>query len=238
MASLGVNIDHIATLREQRKGMYPNLIDACTIIEQADADQITAHLREDRRHINDKDIQNIKSWNKLPLNMEMSINQEIVNIACNVKPVWCCLVPEKRQELTTEGGLDVLTLIEKLKSVCNQLKENSIKISLFLDPDIKQIEASSDLPVDAIEIHTGTFCNQIDQNKRQKEIEKIKKAGVQILKQNLAFHAGHGLNKPLLQELSSHIPEIKEYNIGHALICDAIFDGLFKTVSDYKKIIS
>lgn len=235
---LGVNIDHIATLREARKGIEPDPIKGALIAIEAGADQITLHLREDRRHIQDEDLFRLKCELKdtnIPINLEMAPTLEMQNIALEVIPNNITLVPEKRQEITTEGGLDVLSMEEYLKEYIKPLQKNGITVSLFIDPDIKQIESAYRIGANAIEIHTGEYANAYGKN-IEKELNKIKKAAVYGREKNLKVYAGHGLNYQNVVEIAK-IKEIEELNIGHSIIANAIFLGLYEAVKKMKEII-
>jgi len=241
---LGVNVDHIATLRNARGGIFPCPITAAKIAKKAGADGITAHLREDRRHIRDEDIFRLKNEVDLPLNFEMAATDEMVDIALKVSPNAVCLVPEKRQELTTEGGLDVIKNQEHLTRIIKKLKskENShkIRISIFVDPNLSQILAAKNVGADIIEIHTGKFCNlknQKQKSSQKAEFTKITKAANYAKELGLECHAGHGLDFKTAKKISS-IPQIIELNIGHFLIGESVFLGLEKAIKKMKKIIN
>ncbi len=239
MIKLGVNIDHVATLRQARKEGFPNPVQAALICEKAGADSITAHLREDRRHIQDKDIFELKKLLKTRLNFEMAACKEIVKIAVKVQPYSVCIVPEKRQEVTTEGGLDVFSQKKHLTEVVKKLKDAGIAVSMFIDPEIKQIQACADIKADAIEIHTGKYANLFKTNSKnsQKELKKIKQASVLASQHNLIFNAGHGLDYKNVSQIC-RIKNLNELNIGFAIIAQAVFDGLKKSVKDMKNILS
>ena len=224
---LGVNIDHVATLRNARGTSYPDPLRAAKIVKEAGADGITAHLREDRRHIVDQDIINLKEQNILPLNLEMAVTDEMQKIALNVLPNAVCLVPEKREERTTEGGLNVCKSISNLKSFIEPIKQKNIRVSLFIEPGEEQIDAAKNIGADIIELHTGQFC-ELFEKKDEDHIEVIKvleKAAKYAHTLGLEVHAGHGLTVKSVGHISK-IPEIKELNIGHAIISDSIFLGL------------
>lgn len=241
----GFNIDHIATLRNARGEGYPNLLKIAKEAITAGANQITAHLREDRRHIKDKDIFDLKEQISVDLNMEMAVTSEMTNIACKVKPHAVCLVPEKREELTTEGGLNVCKLKNNLISKIELLKSNSIKVVLFIDADIKQVEQSLRLPIDAVEFNTGRYANyfakleesQIVQNSYNKELDKIISMSKLVTKSRLEAHAGHGLNYSNVTNIAK-IKEIKEFNIGHFLISEAVSIGLSNSIKKMLRLIN
>ena len=231
---LGINIDHVATIRNARGGEHPNPLEIAKIAEKNNVDNITAHLREDRRHIKDKDIRNLLNELKIPLNFEMADTEEMVNFAIENLPYACCIVPEKREEITTEGGLNLIGNKSISQSIL-KLKKVGIYCSLFLDPDIKQIKLASELDVNAIEIHTGTYCNAIN-NKTKDELEKIKIAAKYAKSIGLDVHAGHGLNFTNVVEISK-IREITELNIGHFIIGEAISIGVESAIKKMRSII-
>ncbi|MCE3255457.1 MAG: pyridoxine 5-phosphate synthase [Rickettsiaceae bacterium] len=233
---LGVNIDHIATLRNARGGVHPCPILGAAIAKKAGADGITAHLREDRRHIRDEDIFRLKKEINLPLNFEMAATDEMVAIALKAKPNAVCLVPEKRQELTTEGGLDVIKNQTHLTKITKQLKAKKIRISLFIDADLKQILAAKKVGADIIELHTGKYCHLTGQAQKS-EFKKISEAAEYAEELELECHAGHGLDFKTAKKIAE-IPQIVELNIGHFLIGEAVFNGLGSSVKKMKKIIN
>ncbi|MGC9188625.1 MAG: pyridoxine 5'-phosphate synthase [Sulfurihydrogenibium sp.] len=236
---LGVNIDHIATLREARKTFEPDPVKGALIAIQAGADQITLHLREDRRHIQDEDLFRLKCELKdtnVPINLEMAPTLEMKNIALEALPNTVTLVPEKRQEITTEGGLDVVSLKDYLKEYIKELKEAGIKVSLFIDPDLEQVDASLEVGADAIEIHTGEYANSYGKN-TEKEIQRIKETAIYAKEKGLKVYAGHGLNYENVVNIAK-IKEIEELNIGHSIIANAIFLGLYEAVRKMKEIIT
>ena len=233
---LGVNIDHIATLRQARGTRYPSLIDAAKICESSGADSITLHLREDRRHIQDQDVEELKFSLTTKMNLEMAATDEMLEIATKILPEDCCLVPEKRQELTTEGGLDVLTQLGRIKEVCSELSTNNIKASLFIDPDNYQIEAAVECGAPIIEIHTGHYADASSAAEMQKELQKISEACAYAHSLGLQVNAGHGLtleNTKAIAEINS----VVELNIGHSIISRALFVGLGAATFEMKKLI-
>ncbi|MDG1956493.1 MAG: pyridoxine 5'-phosphate synthase [Candidatus Thioglobus sp.] len=233
---LGVNIDHIATLRQARGTRYPSLIDAAKICESSGADSITLHLREDRRHIQDQDVEELKFSLTTKMNLEMAATDEMLEIATKILPEDCCLVPEKRQELTTEGGLDVLSQLGRIKEVCSELSTNNIKASLFIDPDNYQIEAAVECGAPIIEIHTGHYADASSAAEMQKELQKISEACAYAHSLGLQVNAGHGLtleNTKAIAEINS----VVELNIGHSIISRALFVGLGAATSEMKKLI-
>jgi len=232
---LGVNIDHIATLRNARGGVEPNLVEAAKIILKEDIHALTMHLREDRRHIKDNDLIEIKRLGA-KINLEMAATDEIQNIALDIKPYSVCLVPEKRQEVTTEGGLDVKGQKEYLKEFIKPLKEKGIMVSLFIDPDKEQIEASKYVGADYIELHTGSFANAFNEGNWEEEFEKLKESALYAQSLGLNVNAGHGLNYENVY-LMRQIQGLKELNIGHSIISRAIFVGIKEAVLDMIELI-
>ena len=230
---LGVNIDHIATLRQARGTLYPEPVQAALLAEQAGADGITAHLREDRRHMQDRDMFLLKEMIHTRLNFEMAVTDEMLTIATKVRPYACCLVPEKREELTTEGGLDVFSSLDKIRYACQHLAEADIEVSLFIDPDEQQIDASVSAGASVIELHTGRYADAKNRQQQVTELERIQKAARYAHSAGLQVNAGHGLNLYNVEAICQ-IPEIVELNIGHALIAQAVFCGFAKAVSDMK----
>ena len=234
---LGVNIDHVATVRNARGEKYPSPLRASILAEKYGADSITIHLREDRRHINDNDLKSINSKLKIPLNLEIAATNEMLKIALRHKPPFICIVPEKRKEITTEGGLNLNFNKIFLKKIIYKLKRNKSRVSLFIEPNQSDVKKAKLLNADCIEIHTGRFCNLVNQNKNFKnELNKIKKAVVLGNKIGLEVHAGHGLTYKSARILSK-TKGIKEFNIGHFLIGDSIFVGLANSIKQFKKII-
>lgn len=231
---LGVNIDHVATLRKSRGTRFPDPIQAALIAEQAGANSITAHLREDRRHIQDRDIYLLQEMLHTRLNLEMAATDEMLAIATNIKPSSCCLVPEKRAELTTEGGLDVATNTSLISATCQTLTESGIVVSLFINPDLKQIDAVAKIGGKVIELHTGNFADAKNTDQKKTELIRIQKAAKYAYDIGLQVNAGHGLHFHNVTNICS-IKQITELNIGHSIIAQAIFCGLAKTVADLKK---
>ncbi len=230
---LGVNIDHVATLRNARGTDYPSPLDTAFVAERAGADGITIHLREDRRHINDQDVRNIVSNIHTRLNLELAITNEMLDIACNVKPVSCCLVPEKREELTTEGGLDVAGHFSRLQQACSTLSAAGIVISPFIDPDKEQIDAVKEAGATMLELHTGCYADANDEAQQQHELERIAEAANYADSLGLQVNAGHGLHYFNVEAVAK-IPEIVELNIGHSIIARAVISGLDAAVRDMK----
>lgn len=236
MIRLGVNIDHVATLRNARGGIEPEPVIAAGIVEKSGADSIVAHLREDRRHIKDEDILLIKKTINTRLNLEMSINQDIVDKALEVVPFQATLVPEKREELTTEGGLDIIKYFSKINDVVAELKKKDIIVSLFLDPDQKQIEQGIKTGAQMIEIHTGHYANLYNTSGYKAELEKIKKAVVVSEKIGFELAVGHGLNYQNIFHIAG-IEEVIEFNIGHSIMSRAVFIGLPAAVREMRNAI-
>ncbi|MDC0158594.1 pyridoxine 5'-phosphate synthase [Rhodospirillaceae bacterium] len=233
---LGVNIDHVATVRNARGGDAPDPIRAALIAQNAGADGITAHLREDRRHIKDKDVERLMAEIELPLNFEMAATNEMKDIAIRLKPNAVCIVPEKRMEITTEGGLDLISQFDRLKSICDQLNDNGLRISLFIEPDLKQIEAAVKLKVPVIELHTGTYSELAADNK-ENELRRIQRAVDYANELGIECHAGHGLNFENVRPIAS-VEKITELNIGHFLIGEAVFIGLTRAIGKMKHIMA
>ena len=238
MKRLGVNIDHIATLRNARGELHPDPFFAAKFVKKIGADSITIHLREDRRHIKDLDAKKICSIKNLKTNLEISIKDDIVKNALKIKPDFVCIVPENRKEVTTEGGLNLKKNLNKIKSILRLFKNNKIRTSLFVNPSIKDILISKKLGADCIEIHTGRFANLVKSKKKIKyEFLRIKKCSKIAHKIGLEVHAGHGLDYNSTRFLS-RINEIKEFNIGHFIIGESVFYGLQKVIKKFKKIIN
>ena len=231
MVRLGVNVDHIATLREARKGKLPDPIAAAVLAEMAGAHGIVCHLREDRRHIKDKDLYLLNEIVKTHLNMEMAPTDEMVKIATEVVPDLVTLVPERREEVTTEGGLDVISNFEYLQEAITILRANNIVVSLFIDPDINQIKAAVRVKADYVELHTGNYANAESLHRVNDEMERIRSMAVAANKLGLGVSAGHGLNYQNVREIAC-IPQVEELNIGHAIIARAAMTGLERAVKD------
>lgn len=237
-ARLGVNIDHVATLRNARGEDYPSPVKAALKCQEFGADGITAHLREDRRHIRDADIEAIKSQISIPLNFEMAPTNEMVEIAIKTLPNACCIVPEKREEVTTEGGIDVKRNHNILGTIIGRLKKNNIRVSLFVDSSIDQIKLAKELGSDIIEIHAGEFCRKVhDRLDFLKELNIIKEAASFAESIGLETHVGHGVTFDSIVELSK-INEVREFNIGHFIISESLFLGLETTIKKMKTLIA
>jgi pyridoxine 5-phosphate synthase len=233
--ALGVNIDHVATLRQARRIDYPDPVHAALLAEQSGADSITLHLREDRRHIQDRDVTMLRRLLQTRMNLEMAVTAEMIRIAGEVRPQDCCLVPESREEVTTEGGLDVRAQEARIEEACRTLAAAGVRVSLFIDPDTAQIEAARRVGAPAIELHTGTYANALGKA-RALELERVRSAASLAASLGLVVNAGHGLNYHNVEPIAA-IREIVELNIGHAIIARAIFDGLPKAVRDMKDLM-
>ena len=234
---LGVNIDHIATIRQARGTDYPSVVKAALDAEKVGADSITLHLREDRRHMQDKDLYELRPLLATKMNLELAPTDEMIKIALDVNPQDVCLVPERREERTTEGGLDLINNYDLLKNACDRLAANGIRVSLFIAPDIKQIEKAIMMNTPAIEIHTGHYANLKDRVSQIKEVTNIKNVVDFANSAGLIFNAGHGLHYKNVQEIAA-IKDIKELNIGHSIVAEALFVGWEKAIKDMKKIIT
>ncbi|WP_108649416.1 pyridoxine 5'-phosphate synthase [Dongshaea marina] len=233
---LGVNIDHIATLRNARGTSYPDPVHAAAIAEQAGADGITIHLREDRRHILDRDVRVLRETLQTRMNLEMAVTDEMIKIACETRPEFVCLVPENRQEVTTEGGLDVAGQLSRIKDAVKQLASAGTKVSLFIDADREQIDAAVASGAPFIEIHTGCYADATDENIQQEELHRIADAARYAHSKGLKVNGGHGLHYHNVQPIAA-IPEMLELNIGHAIIARAAFEGLDSAVREMKRLI-
>ena len=237
MKRLGVNIDHIATIRNARGELHPDPFYAAKFVKKCGADSVTIHLREDRRHIKDLDAKRICSIKNLLVNLEISIKNEIVNKALKMKPNFICIVPENRKEITTEGGLNLSKNKKKIKKIVKLFKNEKIRTSLFINPSLKDIIISKDIDTDCVEIHTGKLANLIKSKKNfNKEFDRIKKCSKLAYQLGLEVHAGHGLDYHSTKILS-RINEIQEFNIGHFIIGESIFHGLNKVIKNFKKIL-
>lgn len=232
---LGVNIDHVATIRNARGGTHPDPVDAAILSQKSGADGITIHLREDRRHIRDEDLVRLKKEIKLPINLEMAATEEMLVIALKTKPHAVCIVPEKRQEVTTEGGLNVVKNEKVLREMIKKIRAKKIRVSLFVDPNEAQIRSAKKIGADIVELHTGEFCHQKGAAQK-KEFAKIKNCAELCEELALECHAGHGLNYETAKIISK-IPQIRELNIGHFIIGEAIFDGLAQVIKKMRNTI-
>jgi pyridoxine 5-phosphate synthase len=229
---LGVNIDHVATLRQQRGTAYPDPVYAALMAEQAGADNITLHLREDRRHIQERDVRALRELLTTRMNLEMAATEAMLALACELRPADCCLVPERRAELTTEGGLDVRAGMGLIRPACARLAAAGVRVALFIDPEPEQIDAAADAGARVIELHTGEYAEAGGARQAQ-ELERLRLAARHGLQRRLEVHAGHGLNYRNVGPVAS-LPEISELNIGHAIIAQAVFDGLGSAVREMR----
>ncbi|HEX7045086.1 MAG TPA: pyridoxine 5'-phosphate synthase [Burkholderiales bacterium] len=236
MIELGVNIDHVATLRQARGTRYPDPVHAALLAEQAGADLITLHLREDRRHIQEHDVERLRGLLQTRMNLEMAATEEMVAFARRVRPHDCCLVPERREELTTEGGLDVAGNRERLARSCAELASAGVRVSLFIDPDPAQVAAAAAIGAPVIELHTGHYADAPDEARRRHELARIASAVEQGRALGLKVNAGHGLNYHNVQPVAA-IPGIAELNIGHAIVARAVFSGLEAAVREMKRLM-
>ena len=232
---LGINIDHVATLRNARGTVYPDPLKAARLAEEAGADLITLHLREDRRHIKDADLMALRPLIQTRMNLECAVTPEMINIACRVQPHDVCLVPEKREEVTTEGGLDVLGHFDAVKAATTQLKASGIRVSLFIDPEEKQIQAAKDVGATVVELHTGRYADLAGEQQKQ-ELERIRKAAQFGKSIGLRVNAGHGLHEGNVIPVAA-IAELSELNIGHAIVAEAIFKGWQNAITDMKALM-
>ena len=232
---LGVNIDHVATLRQARGTPYPRPVDAVVVAERAGADSITVHLREDRRHIQDADLPAIAAVMQTHMNLELAVTDEMLGIACEFAPSDCCLVPERREELTTEGGLDVAGQLQRVREACARLGDAGIRVSLFIDPDERQLEAAVACGAPVVELHTGAYA-EADGVARTAELQRVADAAAFGDRLGLVINAGHGLNYDNVGEIAA-IPQIVELNIGHAIVSRAVFDGLAVAVAEMKRLM-
>jgi pyridoxine 5-phosphate synthase len=232
---LGVNIDHVATLRQARRGRYPDPVHAALAAEVAGADSITLHLREDRRHIQDHDVRTLRGLLQTRMNLELAVTDEMLGFAASVRPADCCFVPERRQEVTTEGGLDVAGQRERIRSACAQMRAAGVRVSLFIDPDLRQIEAAAEVGAPVIELHTGAYAEAAG-GAAASELERLKSGARRGAALGLTVHAGHGLNYHNVRPVAA-LREIIELNIGHALIAHALFVGLPAAIREMKVLM-
>lgn len=233
---LGINIDHVATLRNARGTVYPDPLKAARLAEEAGADLITLHLREDRRHIKDADLMALRPLIQTRMNLECAVTPEMINIACQVQPQDVCLVPEKREEVTTEGGLDVIGHFEVVKAATTQLKAAGIRVSLFIDPEERQIQAAKDVGATVVELHTGRYADLAGDQQKQ-ELERIRKAAQFGKSIGMRVNAGHGLHEGNVIPVAA-IAELSELNIGHAIVAEALFKGWQKAITDMKALMA
>ncbi|MDO6564444.1 pyridoxine 5'-phosphate synthase [Amphritea sp. 1_MG-2023] len=233
---LGVNIDHIATLRQARGTRYPDPVQAAAVAEEAGADGITVHLREDRRHIQDRDIYLLAQTLQTRMNFEMAVTDEMISIAEKVGPGHACLVPEKREELTTEGGLDIVGQQSKIKAACDRLAAAGVEVSLFIDPEPSQIDATLACGAPVIELHTGAYADADNASAQQAELERIRDAAAYAFSKGLIVNAGHGLNYHNVEQIAE-IPQINELNIGHGIMARAVFVGLKQAIVEMRQLM-
>lgn len=233
---LGVNIDHVATLRQARRTRYPDPIQAALLAEQAGADGITLHLREDRRHIQERDVEMLKELLLTRMNLEMAVTDEMLAIAERIRPADCCLVPERREELTTEGGLDVIGQLPRMREACARLAAAGVQVSLFIDPDLAQLDAARAAGAPVVEIHTGQYADAHDKEARHAELARIRSAVEHGKALGLQVNAGHGLNYQNVQPVAA-MPGVSELNIGHAIIARAVFSGIAEAVAEMKRLM-
>ncbi|MFZ6658814.1 pyridoxine 5'-phosphate synthase [Undibacterium sp. TJN19] len=236
LIDLGVNIDHVATLRNARGNSYPDPLLAALMAEEAGADCITLHLREDRRHIRDADVEHLRPRLLTRMNLEAAVTTEMIDFACRIRPHDVCLVPERREEVTTEGGLDVVHYFAQVQAAVRQLQAEGIRVSLFIDADAQQIQASAETGATVIELHTGRYAEASDAAQQALELQRIKAGAIEGIRRGLKVNAGHGLHYTNVHAIAA-IAEITELNIGHAIVAQAVFDGWRKAVSDMKAIM-
>ena len=236
MIKLGVNIDHVATIRQARGTRYPGVVQAALRAEQSGADSITLHLREDRRHMQDADVYSLRSLLQTRMNLEMAVTEEMLDIALEVMPQDVCLVPERREERTTEGGLDVIGQFNSIKNACERLGQAGIRVSLFIGPDVDQIDAARSAGAPVIELHTGTFADARHEAEQMHELDRIKQAVVHGVNAGMAVNAGHGLHYHNVKQIAA-IPGVEELNIGHAIVAHALFVGWDNAVREMKALM-
>lgn len=233
---LGVNIDHVATLRNARGTPYPDPVQAALLAEEAGADCITLHLREDRRHIRDVDVEAIRPQLRTRMNLESAVTREMLDFACRIKPQDVCLVPERRNEVTTEGGLDVVKYFSDVQAAVRQLQAEGIRVSLFIDADSEQIRAAAETGAPVIEIHTGRYADAQTEDEQRRELERVQAGVLEGVGRGLKVNAGHGLHYTNVQAIAA-IPEIAELNIGHAIVAQAVFDGWKNAIKEMKAVM-
>jgi pyridoxine 5-phosphate synthase len=234
--ALGVNIDHVATLRQARGTSYPDPVEAAALAEEAGADSITVHLREDRRHIQERDVLQLKQTLKTHMNLEMAVEEAMLAFALRILPEDCCLVPERRQELTTEGGLDVRGQLPRLKDACGRLQAAGIRVAPFIDPEPSQVDACAEAGAKVVELHTGAYADAADPQRQAQELQRLVIAARHAAKIGIVVHAGHGLHYRNVLPVAA-IPEIVELNIGHSIIARAVIIGLPAAVAEMKKLL-
>ncbi len=237
MPLLGVNIDHVATVRQARRTIEPDPVHAAVLAELGGADQITVHLREDRRHIQDRDVRLLRETCRVPLNLEMAVSDEITRIALSVLPMQATLVPEKREEITTEGGLDVRTHFQRIRQCVDQLQGAGILVSLFIDPDVSQVEKAKELGVEAVELHTGCYADATSRYHQDEEFDRLREAGLFATAQGLRLNLGHGLTYRNARRVAE-IQGVYELNIGHSIVSHALMVGFERAVREMKQLIT
>lgn len=234
---LGVNVDHVATIRQARGTAYPDPVQAGHLAARAGADSITIHLREDRRHIQEHDVERMRAGSKIPINLEMAVTESMIRLACKVRPAYCCLVPERRRELTTEGGLDVAAQTRKIAAACRRLGKVGIEVALFIDPDLSQLAAALRTGAPHLEIHTGTYADASSGPARRRELQRIKRFALEAHQAGFEVHAGHGLNLDNVGAIAA-IPEIVELNIGHSIVARALYIGFPAAVKEMREAMT
>ncbi|MBN1282520.1 MAG: pyridoxine 5'-phosphate synthase [Proteobacteria bacterium] len=238
MIRLGVNVDHVATIRQARGTVYPDPLAAALEATAGGADQITIHLREDRRHIRDADVARMKAAIAVPLNLEMSVSEEIVSIACRERPAAATLVPERRAELTTEGGLDVAGKMAEVRAAIRRLFDAGIEVSLFIDPDLRQVEAAGEAGARRVELHTGACCDAKGSSAAERELDRLARAAGAAKGMGFRLAAGHGINYENAATIARALPEVEEYNIGHAIVARALFVGMKEAVREMRRLLN
>lgn len=237
LVRLGVNVDHVATIRQARGTQYPDPVEAGVQASAAGADSITIHLREDRRHIQEHDVERMLKRSRVPVNLEMAVTEPMLRLACRTRPAYCCLVPERRQELTTEGGLDVATQLKKIALACQRLEHAGIEVALFVDPDPRQLAAAWDTSAPALEIHTGSYADAKTAAVRRAELNRIRQFAYEAHAAGFEVHAGHGLNLDNVGPVAA-IPEIVELNIGHSIVARSLFVGFSSAVNEMRRAMT
>jgi pyridoxine 5-phosphate synthase len=233
---LGVNIDHVATLRQARGTRYPDPVEAAQVAERAGADSITLHLREDRRHIQDRDVFLLREIMLTPMNLEMAVTDEMIGVATKARPAYCCLVPERREELTTEGGLDVVGERSRVARACERLAEAGIRVSLFVDAEAAQLKAARECGAPAVELHTGAYADAVTAHERERELGRLREAARIGADLGLQVNAGHGLNYQNVAAVAA-LPELRELNIGHSIVARAVFTGFEEAIREMRRLM-
>lgn len=233
---LGVNIDHVATLRQARGTSYPDPLQAAQMAERAGADSVTVHLREDRRHIQDRDVFLLREVMRVPMNLEMAVTDEMIAVATNARPAYCCFVPERREELTTEGGLDVAGEKTRVARACERLAEAGIRVSLFINAEAAQLKAACECKAPAVELHTGAYADAATVQERERELNRLREAAKLGADLGLQVNAGHGLNYQNVAAIAA-LPEVRELNIGHSIVARAVFTGLEEAIREMRRLM-